>query len=138
MGSYHVLDVLLAHLPLTCDLASSVQGLYRVCLSNRMSTLAEKAVALSMHTGDALFRDVAKQEHITPLETEIMMLADAITKVEDEQQYMWARERAARDTNESTNARVLWFSVIEAVVLVSIGLWNINSLRSFFERKQRY
>jgi len=73
-------------------------GLYRVCFSNRMSTLTEKTVAFSLHTGDQLYQDVAKQEHVTPLQNEVMQLADAITAVEDEQKYMWARERAARDS----------------------------------------
>jgi hypothetical protein len=97
-----------------------------------MSTMTDKSVAFSMHVGDELFRDVAKQEHITPLETEITQLADAIAKVEDEQQYMWARERAARDTNESTNGRVLWFSVLEAVIMIVLGVWQALYLRSRF------
>lgn len=116
----------------TFSLLAPTTGPYRVCLSNRMSTMTDKTVAFSMHVGDELFRDVAKQEHITPLETEITQLADAIAKVEDEQQYMWARERAARDTNESTNARVLWFSVLEAVIMIVLGVWQALYLRSRF------
>ena len=73
-------------------------GLYRICFSNRMSTLTEKSVAFSLRTGDELYRDVAKQEHISPLETEVTQLADAVSAVEDEQKFMWARERAARDS----------------------------------------
>lgn len=73
-------------------------GLYKVCFSNRMSTLTSKKLAFSLHTGDALYQDVAKQEHISPLESEITQLADAIAAVEDEQKYMWTRERAARDS----------------------------------------
>jgi hypothetical protein len=77
---------------------AQASGLYRVCFSNRMSTLTEKVVAFSLHTGDDLYRDVAKKEHISPLENEVTQLADAVTAVEDEQKYMWARERAARDS----------------------------------------
>jgi hypothetical protein len=36
-------------------------GLYKLCFSNRMSTLAEKTVAFSLHVGDKLFQDIAKQ-----------------------------------------------------------------------------
>lgn len=77
---------------------AQASGLYRVCFSNRMSTLTEKTVAFSLHTGDELYRDVAKKEHISPLENEITQLADAVTAVEDEQKFLWARERAARDS----------------------------------------
>ena len=50
---------------------------------------------------------------------------------------MWAREKHTSETNASTNARVLWFSVGEAVVLLGLGLWQSMMLRSFFERKGR-
>ena len=40
--------------------------------------------------------------------------------------------------NESTNSRVLWFSVLEAVVLVGMGLWQVYQLRTFFEKKRRF
>jgi len=51
---------------------------------------------------------------------------------------MWARERAARDTNESTNSRVMWYSILEAVVMFSLGFWQIMYLKSGFEKKVRY
>lgn len=90
---------------------------------------------LNLRVGDDLFQTIAKQEHITPLETEITQLSDGISRIEDEQQYMWAREKYTAETNASTNARVLWFSVGEAVVLLGLGAWWVVTLRSFFERK---
>lgn len=45
----------------TFSLMAPTTGPYRICLSNRMSTLTEKTVAFSIHMGDELFRDVAKQ-----------------------------------------------------------------------------
>jgi hypothetical protein len=73
-------------------------GLYRLCFSNRKSTMTGKTVAFSLRAGDDLYRDIAKQEHISPLETEITKLQDAIALVEDEQEYMWARERASKES----------------------------------------
>lgn len=85
-----------------------VTGLYRLCFSNRKSTMTGKTVAFSLRAGDDLYRDIAKQEHISPLETEITKLQDAIALVEDEQEYMWARERASK---ESECARAVWWGV---------------------------
>jgi hypothetical protein len=59
-----------------------------------------------------------------------------VAKIEDEQQYMWARERATADTSASTNSRVLWFSVAEMSVLIGLGVWQVVTLTSFFERKR--
>ena len=105
-----------------------------MCFSNRLSTSAEKTVAFRLHHGDQVFKSVAMKDEISPLENEILQLSDALDSVVDMQKFMWARERAARDTNESTNTRVLWFSIMELVVLLSVSLWQIYSLRSFFER----
>ena len=116
---------------------SPVAGLYKVCFVNKDTTFAEKVVALSLHAGDELFQDIAKQEHITPLETEITQLTDGIAKIEDEQQYMWARERQTTETNASTNARVFWFSVAETTVILGLGVWQILTLRAFFQRTKR-
>lgn len=120
------------------SLLAPTTGSYSICFSNRLSTQSEKTVAFSLHAGDALFRDVAKQEHVTPLESEVTQLSDAINKVEDEQQYMVARERASRDMNESTNRRVLWFSLLEAAVFIALGAWQISYLRSSFEKKSKF
>ena len=49
---------------------------------------------------------------------------------------MWARERQTSETNASTNTRVFWFSVGETVVLLALGVWQIVTLRSFFERRK--
>lgn len=102
------------------NLLAPAKGLYKLCFSNRMSTVTEKTVAFSMHKGDDLFQNIAKlgrwkcsigsmdeggqltilepgAEQITPLEHEITSLADAITKIEDEQKYMWSRERSSKE-----------------------------------------
>jgi hypothetical protein len=40
--------------------------------------------------------------------------------------------------NESTNSRVVWFSVLELVTMVTVGAVQIYFLRSFFEKKRKY
>jgi hypothetical protein len=43
---------------------------------------------------------------------------------------------ASRDTSESTNGRVLMFSVVEALALIAVSAYQIHSLKSFFEVKR--
>ena len=45
----------------TFTVIAPTSGLYRVCFSNRMSTLTEKTVAVTLHVGDQLYQDIAKQ-----------------------------------------------------------------------------
>ena len=63
-----------------------------------MTTTRIQTIAFSMHVGDNLFQDIARQEHITPLEKEITELADAVATMADEQEYLYARERATRES----------------------------------------
>ena len=47
-------------------------------------------------------------------------------------------DASLRAANESTNRRVMWFSVAEAAVLIAMGVIQVVYLRSFFERKRAY
>lgn len=91
---YHVLRQRSGHFTVLAPNA----GLYRLCFSSRMSTMVQKTVAFSWHKGDDLYRGIAKQEHVTPLEEEVTRLQDALALVEDEQEYMWAREQASAES----------------------------------------
>ena len=53
-----------------------------------------------------------------------------------EQNYQRYREERFRATSESTNQRVLWWSVAQLTVLVIAGLWQMRHLKSFFEAKK--
>lgn len=45
----------------TFTIAADSAGEYRVCFSNRMSTMTSKVVSFSLRTGDELFMDIAKK-----------------------------------------------------------------------------
>jgi len=111
-------------------------GLYSFCFSNRMSTLTPKTVSFIITIGESNKIDVAKQEHLTPLENSIIQLTEGVNAIQAEQEYMKMREQAHRNTNESTNARILWWSIFEALVLVAMSVWQVYYLRRFFEVKR--
>ncbi|CEO96913.1 GOLD domain-containing protein [Plasmodiophora brassicae] len=116
---------------------AQLAGRYKVCFYNIMSTVTAKHLTFSIAVGNALqAKDVAKQEHLTPLETSVVMLSQTLRGVADEQKYLKVRERVANATNESTNSRVLWWSILETIVLVAVSLWKIYYLRGFFESKR--
>ncbi|NXB89992.1 TMED4 protein, partial [Vidua chalybeata] len=46
------------------------------------------------------------------------------------------REERFRMTSESTNQRVLWWSIAQTVILILTGLWQMRHLKSFFEAKK--
>lgn len=68
-------------------------------------------------------------DSIAPLEREIRDLANGLQSVKDEQEYIVLREKMHRNTAESTNDRVKWWSILQAVVLFSVCGWQIYHLR---------
>eukprot|EP01087_Luapelamoeba_hula_P005137 TRINITY_DN1521_c0_g1_i1.p1 TRINITY_DN1521_c0_g1~~TRINITY_DN1521_c0_g1_i1.p1 ORF type:complete len:226 (+),score=30.14 TRINITY_DN1521_c0_g1_i1:34-678(+) len=113
-------------------------GEYRFCFSNRMSTLTPKVVSLvtDVKNPDVEQNKPSLKEHLSPLDAALNQLQAGVEHVKSEQSAMRLREEAHRNTSESTNTRVLWWSIFEAVCLVVISVWQVWSIRKFFEVKR--
>uniref|UniRef100_A0A663DJT6 GOLD domain-containing protein n=1 Tax=Aquila chrysaetos chrysaetos TaxID=223781 RepID=A0A663DJT6_AQUCH len=46
------------------------------------------------------------------------------------------REEKFRKTSEETNSNILWWAIVQTLILISIGIWQIKSLRDFFISKK--
>jgi hypothetical protein len=66
---------------------------------------------------------------VAPIEREIRTLAHGLTSVKDEQEYIVIRERTHRNTAESTNGRVKWWSILQTAVLFSVVAWQVYYLK---------
>lgn len=63
----------------------------------------------------------------------VRKLSDALTQVKDEQSYIVVRERVHRNTAESTNGRVKWWSIFQLAVVIGEGIFQVWWLKRFFE-----
>mmetsp|Transcript_4615 Transcript_4615/g.5052 ORF Transcript_4615/g.5052 Transcript_4615/m.5052 type:complete len:211 (-) Transcript_4615:114-746(-) len=71
------------------------------------------------------------------LKSELADLKEGLDLLKDHQSYMNQREDVHKDTLESINTKVLMWTVLEAVVLIAMAVWQIVYIRSFFEVKRR-
>lgn len=69
------------------------------------------------------------------LEDEVRKLAENVQSVKHEQAYIVIRERIHRNTAESTNARVKWWSLFQMGVVAANSIFQIYYLKRFFEVK---
>jgi len=82
------------------------------------------------------YANVAQKEKLTDLQLRVRQLLDQVEQISKEQNYQRYREERFRMTSESTNQRVLWWSIIQTAILLSMGAWQTHHLKSFFEAKK--
>mmetsp|Transcript_10222 Transcript_10222/g.17177 ORF Transcript_10222/g.17177 Transcript_10222/m.17177 type:complete len:213 (-) Transcript_10222:87-725(-) len=117
-------------------------GEYRLCFGTNTTTWFGTGQALKFeiditHGSEATdYEDLAKTEHLTEVEVSIRKLNDRVRLIRAEQDYQRRREHTFRDTSETTNARVLWWSVAQVSILVVTAAWQMRYLRGFFTAKK--
>jgi len=79
------------------------------------------------------FDEAAK---LKPLELELKRLEDLSQSIVEDFSYMKSREEEMRDTNESTNSRVLYFSIFSMLCLLGLATWQVLYLRQYFKQKK--
>jgi hypothetical protein len=62
-------------------------------------------------------------------------LEDKVHDLLDQQDYAITREAIHRDTAESTNSRVLWWSLGQVSMVVTMSLVQMYFIKRFFEVK---
>ncbi|CAI8041421.1 Transmembrane emp24 domain-containing protein 4 [Geodia barretti] len=82
------------------------------------------------------YPEVAAREKLGELQLRIRQLLDQIEQITKEQVYQRQREERFRLVSDSTNARVLWWSLGQTIILILMGIWQMRHLKSFFEAKK--
>ncbi|KAH3756847.1 emp24/gp25L/p24 family protein [Pelomyxa schiedti] len=116
------------------------EGYYQFCWGNKMSTLTPKTLSAMIIVGDDIphadFAGAATASDLTPLDLAVEMLAQGVMDIRTDQKHMHMRDIAHRNVSESTNQRVLYWFIFEAVLIVALALWQVLSLRKIFEQKR--
>jgi len=82
------------------------------------------------------YEEIANVGKLKPLEMELTKLEDLSASIVQDFEYMKKREEEMRDTNESTNNRVLYLSIFSMLCLLGLATWQVIYLRTFFKAKK--
>jgi len=82
------------------------------------------------------YEDMGDAAKLKPLEVELKRLEDLSESIVKDFNYMRQREEEMRDTNESTNSRVLYFSIFSMCCLLGLATWQVLYLRKYFKSKK--
>ena len=115
--------------------------MFQICfssVSNFKGKLQPHQVHLKIKRGIEAknYEEIAKAEQLKPLEVELRRLEDLSTDIVNAFSYMKLREEEMKNTNESTNSRVLYFSVFSMLCLIGLATWQVLYLRKFFKSKK--
>lgn len=106
------------------------EGKHTYCFSNENWGSTSKEVSFNVH---GIVYVPEAEAPSDPLEKEVDKMSDVLEEVQDEQSYLVMRERIHRNTAESTNSRVKWWSIFQIGVLIGEGLFQVWWLKRFFE-----
>ncbi|VDL69427.1 unnamed protein product [Nippostrongylus brasiliensis] len=116
--------------------------IFEICISNHGPDGARHAqpreVSLKMKHGVEAknYEDIAKAEKLKPLEVELRRLEDLSDQIVKDFAFMRKREEEMRNTNESTNSRVLYLSIFSMLCLLGLAVWQVMFLRNYFKAKK--
>ncbi|ANZ76361.1 BA75_03357T0 [Komagataella pastoris] len=104
--------------------------------SNTPTTLVRE-IEVEVEAGAAArdWNAVQASEKLKPAEVTLRKMESLVDEILNELEYLKRREERLRDTNESTNRRVRNFFIAGKILLVGLGLWQVNYLRNYFRSK---
>ncbi|XP_062510252.1 transmembrane emp24 domain-containing protein 4-like [Corticium candelabrum] len=120
---------------------SHTPGEHYICLhsnSTRWFGGRKLRVHLDIQVGEHAndYAQIAAKDKLSELQLRVRQLLDQVEQISKEQGYQRYREERFRATSDSTNQRVLYWSIIQLIVLVICGFWQMRHLRKFFEAKK--
>jgi protein ERP2 len=115
------------------------EGDYEVCFSNEFSTFTHKVIFIDWQVGEEAPLTIGAQSPLgamTLMETSIQSIHDKMSIVQDDQKHYQIRETQGRAHAEDLNERVQWWSVIQLVVIFTVGICQVTLIRSFFSKRR--
>nr|CAI5859987.1 unnamed protein product [Callosobruchus analis] len=114
---------------------------YEICFTSRVPPhdkgITQEVKLITKHGVETKNYDAyGEAAQLKPIEKELKRLEDLSSAIVQDFSIMRRREEEMRDTNESTNSRVLYFSVFSMCCLLGLATWQVLYLRQYFKAKK--
>ncbi|EAW84967.1 transmembrane emp24 protein transport domain containing 9, isoform CRA_b [Homo sapiens] len=103
---------------------SHTPGEHQICLHSNSTKFSLFAggmlrVHLDIQVGEHAndYAEIAAKDKLSELQLRVRQLVEQVEQIQKEQNYQRWREERFRQTSESTNQRVLWWSILQTLIL---------------------
>ncbi|QPG74788.1 hypothetical protein FOA43_002122 [Brettanomyces nanus] len=117
-------------------------GEYEFCLSNEMSTFAEKIVDFEVKVDDDFKASLPEAPKENPavegMQESVKSIEQKINQLLSSLNYYKTRNNRNQSTVKSTENRIFWFSIVDLLLMVGISVFQVLVVKYFFQgsRKQ--
>ncbi|XP_043919320.1 transmembrane emp24 domain-containing protein 11-like [Protopterus annectens] len=122
---------------------SHSSGEHHICFqSNSTNIIAIGGSKLRLHmdiqVGEHSLDDSLAEanDKVNEVKLRVQHLTEQIQHIGKEQNYQREREERFRQMSEDTNANVLWWAIMQTIILLSVGFWQMKHLKDFFIAKK--
>ncbi|GLH05299.1 hypothetical protein R5R35_007816 [Gryllus longicercus] len=114
---------------------------FEVCFASRVPShqrgVAHEVSLITKRGVEAKnYEGLGEAAKLKPLEVELKRLEDLSDAIVQDFALMRKREEEMRDTNESTNSRVMYLSIFGMCCLLGLATWQLLYLRRYFKAKK--
>ncbi|CAO3613011.1 unnamed protein product [Cunninghamella echinulata] len=114
-------------------------GDYSICLSIKSDSWFDSTktkITFDMDFDDPTGDSHDHKETLNDMAKRIHELNERVQDIRREQFFQREREAEFRDQSELTNSRVVWWTVLQIIVLGVVCVWQMRHFKSFFVAKK--
>ncbi|NWJ04624.1 TMD11 protein, partial [Crypturellus undulatus] len=127
----------------TFSFTSYMSGEHIICLQSNSTRLTAFAgsklrIHLDIRVGEHFLDEAVAQakDKVNDVSFKLEHLLEQIYHIHRAQNYERVREEKFRKTSEDTNSNILWWAIVQTLILIFVGIWQIKSLKDFFIAKK--
>ncbi|XP_048586518.1 transmembrane emp24 domain-containing protein 10 isoform X1 [Nematostella vectensis] len=121
-------------------ITTSENNYYEVCFKDNSpgqgAVRREVSINIKHGTEAKAYQNLAQAEKLKPIELAMRRLEDMADEIVSSFAYFREREEEQRNTNNSTNTRVVLFSLLSVLCLVALAIGQLVYLKQFFVSKK--
>jgi len=121
---------------------AATPGDYKMCLTNGVkndtnSGYIPSTIAFNFHVGLDKQKNGEHSSHYNSLLVELDTLQQGLDFIKDHESFMNQREDLHKESLDAINGEVLWWTILESVILVCLSLWQVTYINSIFETRRK-